>query len=268
MQKRKPFGTIKALAGTICCFNFLYMKGDQPMKFAFISDIHGNATALEAVLTDIAQRKIDRVVVLGDLCYRGPEPKRALELIRGLETDVVKGNADEWVIRGVEKGEVPDQALEMMNKEREWIRGKLNEESIAYLRKLPNDLLLELEGVKIHAFHATPSSLFDVVPPDEKDETIVSKMMVKEADVYVYAHIHKPFVRYLNGKCLINIGSVGLPFDGMKKASYMVLEIVEGSFQSSIIRVGYDIEKVINQFRDSDYPNIDQLTGILRNARI
>ncbi|MGG5252748.1 metallophosphoesterase family protein [Neobacillus sp. SM06] len=238
------------------------------MKLAFISDIHGNAAALEAVLADIKQRKVDRVLVLGDLCYRGPEPKRALELVRALKTDVIKGNADEWVIRGVEKGEVPDQALEMMNKEREWIRKKLDEESIDYLRKLPNDLQLESEGVKIHAFHATPASLFDVVLPDENDETIISKMMVKEADVYVYAHIHKPYVRYLNGKCIVNIGSVGLPFDGMRKASYMILELEKGCFQASITRVGYEVEKVIKQLKESDYPNTEQLTSILKNARI
>lgn len=238
------------------------------MKLAFISDIHGNAVALEAVLADIKNRGVDRVLVLGDLCYRGPEPKRALELVRSLRTDVIKGNADEWVIRGVEKGEVPDQALEMMNKEREWIRKQLDEESINYLQNLPQELELDLEGVKIHAFHATPTSLFEVVQPDEKDETIVSKMMGKEADVYVYAHIHKPYVRYLNGKCIVNIGSVGLPFDGMRKASYMILELDEGGFQASIVRVGYEVERVVKQFRESDYPNTELLTSILSNAKI
>lgn len=238
------------------------------MKLAFISDIHGNAVALEAVLADIKKRNVEQVLVLGDLCYRGPEPKRALELVRSLQTDVIKGNADEWVIRGVEKGEVPDQALEMMNKEREWIRKQLDVEDINYLQNLPQELELNLEGVKVHAFHATPASLFEVVLPDEKDETIVSKMMGKEADVYVYAHIHKPYVRYLNGKCIVNIGSVGLPFDGMRKASYMILELDEGSFQASIVRVDYDVERVIKQFKESDYPNTELLTSILTNAKI
>lgn len=238
------------------------------MKLAFISDIHGNAVALEAVLADIKQQQVDRILVLGDLCYRGPEPKRALELVRALRTNVIKGNADEWVIRGVEKGEVPDQALEMMNMEKEWIAANLDGESIDYLRNLPEELELEFEGVKIHAFHATPASLFEVVLPDEKDETIISKMMVKEADVYVYAHIHKPYVRYLNGKCLVNIGSVGLPFDGLRKAAYMILDVKEDNFSASIRRVDYDVARVINQFNESDYPNAELLTNILKNARI
>ena len=81
------------------------------MKIAFISDIHGNAVALDAVLNDIEKKKVDKIYVLGDISYRGPEPKRALELVRSLNTDVIKGNADEWVVRGVREGEVQQVRL-------------------------------------------------------------------------------------------------------------------------------------------------------------
>ena len=238
------------------------------MKLAFISDIHGNATALDAVLQDIKNKNVDKVYVLGDICYRGLEPQRSLDLVQSLHTDVIKGNADEWVVRGVQQGEVPDPALEMMNKERDWIVSHLESDSIEYLKNLPTELKLEFEGIKIHAFHATPTSLFDVVLPDEREETLVGKMMGADADIYVYAHIHKPYIRYINGKCIINIGSVGLPFDGLNKASYMLLDINDNSFQTSIVRVGYDVEHVINQFRKSDYPNREMLANILLHAKI
>jgi len=238
------------------------------MKIAFISDIHGNAKALDAVLADIEKRKADKVVVLGDISYRGPEPQRALDLIRSLNTDVIKGNADEWVVRGVKQGEVPEQALEMMNKERDWIRSNLNVESIDYLHNLPTELSIEAEGLKIHAYHATPTSLFEVVLQDEKEESLTAKMMSKEADLYIYGHIHRPYIRYINGKCIMNIGSVGLPFDGLNKASYALVEINGKSFQTSILRVGYDINQTINQFKESDYPNKEQLIKILSQAKI
>lgn len=45
------------------------------MKLAFISDIHGNAIALDEVLNDIKAKNVDKVFVLGDICYRGPEPQ-------------------------------------------------------------------------------------------------------------------------------------------------------------------------------------------------
>lgn len=238
------------------------------MKLAFISDIHGNAAALDAVLRDIKLKSVDQVFVLGDLCYREIEPKRALELVRSLECDVIRGNADEWVVRGVSEGEVPEQALEMMNKERDWIVSQLDEESIEYLRKLPTELNLIFGDVTIHAFHATPNSLFDIVKTDDSNEVLTEKLMVKQADLYIYAHIHKPYIRCVNGKYIINCGSVGLPFDGLKRASYTLIDIEAGSFQVSNVRVNYDVEGVIQQFNESDYPNRELLASILKQAKL
>ncbi|MBT2657097.1 metallophosphoesterase family protein [Bacillus sp. ISL-18] len=238
------------------------------MKIAFISDIHGNATALEAVLNDINKDDVDKVIVLGDLCYRGPQPKKSIDLVRSLNTHVIKGNADEWVIRGINEGEVPNNSLEIMNKERDWIFSQLDSDSIEYLKALPHNLFLEYKKVKIYAYHATPNSLFEVVSSNESDKLLEEKMMDTEADIYIYAHIHKPYIRFLKGKCIINTGSVGLPFDGLSKASYVLLNISEEGFQTSIVRVEYDVNKVIKDITDSDYPNSEQLTKILKNAGV
>ncbi|MFT9493392.1 metallophosphoesterase family protein [Anaerosolibacter sp.] len=238
------------------------------MKIVFLADIHGNANALEAVLKDIEERNVDKVFVLGDICYRGPEPQRSLDLVRELNTEVIKGNADEWVVRGFHQGEVPAQALEMMNKERDWTISQLDTESIDYLKSLPLELKMELEGVRIHAYHATPQSLFDIVLPDESEESLIESQMVQEANIYVYAHIHKPFIRYTNGKCIINTGSVGLPFDGLNKASYAMVELDGNNYQTAIIRVEYDVEKVIDQYCAIEYPNKDFMVKIQKNAKV
>ncbi|NHC43546.1 metallophosphoesterase family protein [Bacillus sp. MM2020_1] len=238
------------------------------MKIAFISDIHGNAVALDAVLKDIEKKDVDKIYVLGDLCFRGTEPKQSLDLVRGLNTDVIKGNADEWVVRGIKKGEVPDHTLEIMNKEREWTLKQLDDEGLDYLRNLPTDLKLEFDKIKLHGFHATPSSLFDIVLPSESDEVLNEKMMKDDVDIYIYAHIHKPFIRYINGKCLMNIGSVGLPFDGLNKSSYGLLEIIDGELQTTIVRVSYNVDEEIKKFRESEYPNIEQMVKLLKQAAV
>ncbi|MBD8070600.1 metallophosphoesterase family protein [Bacillus sp. PS06] len=239
------------------------------MKIAFISDIHGHAVALDAVLADLEDKNVDKVYVLGDLCFRGPEPKRALELIRGLNTEVIKGNADEWVIRGVEKGEVPDQALELMNKERDWTVSKLDEADLTYLENLPTSIETNVGGVKIHAFHATPESLFDIILPEAEDDKIIDTFMTGQAaDIYVYAHIHKPYVRYIGGRVIMNIGSVGLPFDGLAKASYGMIEVKDGTVSTTIHRVRTDIEKTIAMYQESDYPNAEMMCNIVKNGRI
>lgn len=236
------------------------------MKIAFISDIHGNAVALDAVLKDIEKKEVDKIFVLGDLCFRGPEPKRSLELVRSLNTDVIKGNADEWVVRGVKVGEVPDHALEMMNKERDWTVSQLDEDSLEYLGNLPSELVLEFEQIMVHAFHATQNSLFEGVLPSESDEVLMEKMMKEEADIYIYAHIHKPFIRFMEGKCVMNIGSVGLPLDGLRKSSYGLLEIKNGDVQITIVRVSYDVNEEIKKFDELDYPNTEQMRKVLINA--
>ncbi|MCV9885982.1 metallophosphoesterase family protein [Metabacillus halosaccharovorans] len=239
------------------------------MKIAFISDIHGNAVALEAVLEDLKKKNIEKICILGDICYRGPEPKRSLELIQSLQAEVIKGNADEWVVRGVRQGEVPDGALEMMNKEREWIISNLESTDIGYLSQLPTELHLNEHGIEIFAFHATPTSLFEVIPQNAEDCLLHEKVLSKkDATIYLYAHIHKPYIRYINGRVIMNIGSVGLPFDGVTKASYGIITIDESGFSTSIERVGYDIEKVMKQYREAGYPNADMMIQVLKNGRI
>ncbi|OIK12154.1 YfcE family phosphodiesterase [Bacillus sp. MUM 13] len=239
------------------------------MKIAFISDIHGNAIALESVLKDIQKKNIDKIYVLGDLCYRGPDPRRSLDLVRSLNVEVVKGNADEWVVRGVQKGEVPDQALELMNREREWTVSQLQQSDIDYLDGLPAKLHFEVEGVSIHAFHATPVSLFEVITPNEDDQIIKAKLMSStDSQVYIYGHIHRPYIRYMNGKVIMNIGSVGLPFDGLTKASYGVIEVHKQGFTASIERVNVDIEKVIDRYKEVQYPNAEMMIKIVTNASL
>lgn len=239
------------------------------MKFAFISDIHGNAIALDAVLDDINKMGIDKIYVLGDICYRGPEPKRSLELVQSLNTEVIKGNADEWVVRGVREGEVPAKVLALMNSERDWTLTKLNQTDIDYLQNLPDQIHCEAEGIKINAFHATPDSLFEVVLPDTEDQLIESKLMKEnDCDIFIYGHIHKAYIRYINGKVVMNIGSVGLPFDGMAKASYGLVEIENGHIRTAIQRVKYNLDTVVDLYKTENYPNAEMMSAIIRNGKI
>ncbi|MDQ0270943.1 metallophosphoesterase family protein [Cytobacillus purgationiresistens] len=238
------------------------------MKIAFISDIHGNAAALEAVLEDINQRQVDEIAVLGDISFRGLEPKKSLKIVQSLNCRVIKGNADEWVVRGIRQGEVPEYALENMTIERDWTYRHLEEGDIAYLNSLPETIDMNLNGIDIHAFHATPDSLFEVVMPYEEDETLINKLMVKDASVYVYGHIHKPYIRFIDNKCVVNIGSVGLPFDGATQSSYGLIEVKEQAYQVSIIRVSYDVEQELNRLDKSDYPNRDFLSKTLFNGKV
>lgn len=237
------------------------------MKIAFISDVHGNAIALDAVLDDIRKKNVDKIVVLGDLAYRGPEPKRSISLIKALNATVIKGNADDWIVRGVRKGEVPDAALDTMNQERDWTYAQLSQDDIDYLDNLPTETLFEENDIVFHGFHATPTSLFDAVLPDTSDEEIESELMKKVADVYLYGHIHKSYIRTINGKTVINLGSIGLPFDGVTKASYAIVDVLDEGVSASIEKVAYDFEKTIDKYKEVNYPNIELMESIIHRAK-
>jgi len=76
------------------------------MRIGFISDIHGNLFALEAVLADLADQEVDRVICLGDICF-GPQAHECLERIRGLECAIVLGNWDSWSTEGFPPADDP-----------------------------------------------------------------------------------------------------------------------------------------------------------------
>ena len=67
-------------------------------RLALIADLHGNAVALDAVLDDLACRRIIELVCLGDVAAGGPQPGEALRRLRALGGTVVRGNADDWLL--------------------------------------------------------------------------------------------------------------------------------------------------------------------------
>jgi predicted phosphodiesterase len=109
--------------------------------------------------------------------------------------------------------------------------------------------------------------LFEVVLPNEDAETLQSKLLTNiDAQIYLYAHIHLPYIRYIHGKCIANLGSVGLPFDGLAQSSYLIVEAEDQRFRLTIERVPYDLERVAKQYQDLDYPNYELMSRIIRNG--
>jgi len=240
------------------------------MKIALISDIHGNAVALEAVLKDIRRQGAERIAILGDICFRGPEPKRALEMVQTLVHEhnalVIKGNVDEWTVRSFHPGEVPELWLEGLKREREWCVSRLSKEDLVWLQALPQDLHLSLsETLTLHAFHATPHSLFDVVWPDASSDQIGSTLIRDDqAHIVAYGHIHHPYIRFVRGKAILNTGSVGLPFDGLPLSSYILLETDGQTYSTALVRVPYDVERVVQQYISQDYPEAELMSQVVR----
>ena len=241
------------------------------MKIALISDIHGNAVALDAVLRDIEKMQVDHLMVLGDLAYRGPEPKRVISTLQAIDCTIIGGNADEWVVRGIRDGEVPDASLARMREEREWTVRQLVEEDLDFLAKLPTTHTIWLdEHTSMLLCHATPTNRFPVTLPETPEEELIPLYFARAKSeqhlITAYGHIHLPYIRYINGSVLVNTGSVGMPFDRNPMPSYALVEYTEGHVAVSIRRVRYSTSMAIEALTRVNYPHAEHIAACYTNG--
>lgn len=242
------------------------------VKIALIADIHGNRHALDAVLDHARGQRVDRILILGDLVFKGPLPQECVSRVRELNTTVLQGNIDELVGSGeIQPGFAKSKEMERaIQQEMDWTRARLSAEELNYLNTLPFQHVEELDGgVELRCVHANPRNLLDIVPPDADEELLSTMFEDSSAAITAYAHIHRPYIRFFQGRTILNTGSVGLPFDGDPRASYALLEAgSEGSVNLSIQRVPYDVEAAVQAFEGSGHPFADAvITGLRAGKR-
>jgi hypothetical protein len=135
----------------------------------------------------------------------------------------------------------------------------LGEERIAWLKTLPTEWRHE----EMVVLHASPGDLWRAPMPDADDETLAHVYGSVGARLVVYGHIHRPYVRELPGLTVANCGSVGLPYDGDWRASYLLIE--EG--RVTVERVEYDLEGEVADLMASGYPFGSWLAEMRRDGR-
>jgi diadenosine tetraphosphatase ApaH/serine/threonine PP2A family protein phosphatase len=99
--------------------------------------------------------------------------------------------------------------------------------------------------------------------PDASDRELLDTYNDLKAAIVVYGHIHRPYVRYLPSLTVANAGSVGLPYDGDTRASYVLID----SGKPNIRRIEYDLEREVVTLLGSGYPRAHWLAEILRRGR-
>lgn len=255
-------------------------------RIAVISDVHGNVTALEAVLADIAARGITRILNLGDVVGKGPRGAEAIKLTREACEVTVRGNWDslmgDWD-GYVDRGEVPRFPAG------QWTRDELSDEDAAWLISLPNTFELVLSGRRIRLFHASQTSEFVRVRWAHTHEEFVGMFTNTDftgdfraavdghewepgttPDVVGYGDIHGTYLQVDEGLHLFNAGAVGNHLDD-PSAPYCILEgvtasLVPQSFSISFVRVPYDVEAEIATARDLGMPDVDAYALELREG--
>lgn len=181
------------------------------MRVAVISDIHGNCFALDAVLADLDRHPTDSIVCLGDAVQGGAQPAQTVARLRQLGCPVVMGNADAWLLTGVETGK--EAATEAMLGIREWSLSQLSAEDRGFIGSFQPTIELPLGQHKLLCAHGSPTSFDDVILPETPEEEFVSYLGESQPAIMCGGHTHLQFVRRLGDTFFFNPGSVGRPFN-------------------------------------------------------
>ncbi len=242
-------------------------------RLAFISDIHGNRPALEAVLAEVERRgPFDTLVGGGDYAFGGAYPDETLALVteRGLEC--VRGNTDEWIIEAATEGRQPARGYEPQQAHDEllrsvdaWAAARLSDHHRHILAGLPLSWEATGPSGQTLAFvHATPWSTHPLVLPDAPDE--MARRMLDEAGVNVllYGHIHQAYSRAVGDRTLACVGSVGMPFDGDWRPCFAVAEDDGAGWRVEHVRVEYDREAYLAALLKSGVPNAEGFVTSIR----
>ena len=241
-------------------------------KLAVLADIHGNSTALKAVLADLkAQGGADLMIVLGDLVVFGPDPTGVLSLLEAYEPIVlIRGNTDRYLIEQKYPGAPGgDNWQSQVLASFPWTARQLGQPGLQFLNKLPAQQLLNPSPEHtILAVHGSPDSDEDTIRPNTPDAELVAMLGEQNYNLLLCGHTHIPLERKVNGRRVVNVGSVGLPFDGDPRASYALISLqAGGDYQVELKRVVYDIEAVVSQLAVINHPTAYVSIYNLRTAR-
>jgi len=239
------------------------------MRLAIISDIHGNAFGLQATLKDLERFSPDQVVCLGDAIQGGPQPAECVAILREKNWPVVMGNADAWLLSGIETGgEITDaQRKKELDDVREWSLAQLSEADKEYISTFQPTITIDLtENSEVLCFHGSPTSFDEILLPTIADEDLARVFAPYEQRAFCGGHTHVQFIRHLKRRIFFNPGSVGFAyrhgqdpsaFRADPWAEYALLTVGDAEMGLEFRRVGYDVRALIERYRTCGRPHAD-----------
>lgn len=225
------------------------------MKVAIFSDVQGVLPALEVVVDDILRWGADLVILNGDLINRGPLNRECLGMFQTYQAShgwlPIKGNHEEYVLHCHRP---PEDEIEAETRQfADWTFRQLGA-GVQALEAWPDHLTFQGPGTDrwVHVTHGTLAGNRQGISRSVEDARLVGALP-EGVELFVTAHTHKPLQRGYQGIRILNIGSVGSPFDGDVRASYGRLTFDGPGWREEIVRLDYDRERADRDFRDSGF---------------
>jgi len=194
--------------------------------------VHGNAVALDAVRKALKKEKPDVVLIAGDLVMNGPEPGATIDAIREMERDgaiVVQGNTDIAVAdadySAAFPGMIESGVSDAIRAAAEWAHDALDDDQLAWLRRLPAERRVRIGEDLVLVTHASPGSQTRGFDRDLDPSTVLERISRTDARVICCGHTHIADVQEFGWKVVVNDGSAGYAFDGDPTASFAVVTL-------------------------------------------
>lgn len=233
------------------------------MKIAILSDIHGFSLAFDRVLADIrAEPGVDTIVIAGDLCEGGPDPRGVLEQVWAMDAVALQGNTDR----------------DIANRDREsatarFTMKQIGDDGMSYLGELQFSWRATPPGVEGHqddllVVHANPFDQDRHIPPDAGAHELHELIGDTEAAVVAFGHLHIAYVRHLDDMTLLDVSAVGNPKDGDLRSKWGLAEwsAEAGDWSVGLRYVDYPLSETEAQIRASGMPNAEKVIAKLKKA--
>ncbi len=209
------------------------------MRLALVSDIHGNITGLKAVLAQMQKMgSVDALYALGDHIGAGSVTDEVLDLLIQNHAHLLRGNWEE-LVSDIESNIHKTTRPGLARPAAAWAYEHLSGAYRDLLQRLPIHETLEMgPNLKLFVCHAAPNDTWSLTcQPDIPAPKLREVYGTLDANIIAYGHYHRHHVLALDGKLLLNVGSVGLREDGL--SGLTILEF-DGHLRIQQLQVPYD----------------------------
>ncbi|MGG0254644.1 metallophosphoesterase family protein [Bacillus toyonensis] len=246
-------------------------------KIAVLADVHGNATALKAVIEDSLKEGVTDYWFLGDLIMPGPGSNDLFEMLDSVNVDTyVQGNWEDSFLDVLNKNIDIDNATDIyVSRLVQYQCENLDKNYINHIKNLPLHITKQVNDLSISISHNLQNKNYggDLWPTNNQEQ--FDRLFDCDYDIAIYAHTHHQLLRYSsNDQLIINPGTVGQPFYMWNKlnsdlrAQYAILEIDEaGITDVRFKKVFYDVEKEYKNATNKNLPYIDLYRELLETGK-
>jgi putative phosphoesterase len=229
------------------------------MKFALLSDVHGNSFALQAVLNAVKKKNIDTLIMTGDFVGYYFWPAEVFALLKGFNLIAICGNHDKMLHKAKDDKAYLAKIGKKYGSGLRIALEQLDEKEMSWLASLQETLEYGTKDGKILLCHGSPWDEDEYIYPDSSYDSL-NRYRSLGVRWVIQGHTHYPMCKKIGDIMVINPGSVGQPRNGQPGAQWALLDTASGKVKHFCEQ--YDLSIVVEESKKR-HPEILYLADIL-----